>query len=256
MLTSIVAIAVDNTTFAAACCCFPAAKIATATVAAVPPPSSPLPLLRHHCNRQHHLTTAGQVLYPGVCQVHGGLWRVRGQARTRPKFVKAFQIHSACPGFVPRFCGKGLCTASSFYDRTLEGGWGARWTSLLPNQFETEEPESLLACACDEGVAGDSCDVGVCAAVSCNEPFGGFCNETGVCTCINGYHGEHCSISPELDQFGFLHFLCDTKLQTKASGVGGIRLRHAKTIAVHILSEPRSCLAEAAMRTICRCRLA
>ncbi|CAE7736108.1 unnamed protein product, partial [Symbiodinium necroappetens] len=115
------------------------------------------------------------------------------------EFVKSTEGCGECEG---RFCGKGLCTASSFYDRTLEGEWGARWTSLLPNLFETEEPESLLACACDEGVEGDSCDVGVCAAVSCNEPFGGFCNETGVCTCINGYHGEHCSISPELDQFG------------------------------------------------------
>ena len=49
--------------------------------------------------------------------------------------------------------------------------------------------------------------------MNCNEPFGGFCNETGVCTCTNGYHGEHCSISPELDQFGFLDFLCDTQSQ-------------------------------------------
>jgi len=115
------------------------------------------------------------------------------------EFVKTTEGCGECEG---RFCGKGLCTASSFYDRTLEGGWGARWTSLLPNQFETEEPESLLACACDEGVEGDSCEVGVCATVNCNEPFGGFCNETGVCTCINGYHGEHCKISPKLDQFG------------------------------------------------------
>lgn len=130
---------------------------------------------------------------------------------------QSFEVLPACPGFAPRFCGKGLCTASSFYDRTLEGGWGARWTSLLPNQFETEEPESLLACACDEGVEGDSCEVGVCATVNCNEPFGGFCNETGICTCINGYHGEHCKISPKLDQFGcldmlgFSRILCDTQ---------------------------------------------
>ena len=102
-----------------------------------------------------------------------------------------------------RSCGKGLCSASTFYDQSFDGGWGARWTSLMANQFDMEVPESKVACACDEGVEGESCEAGICAAVECNEPFGGSCNEnTGACSCINGYKGDHCEVAPKLDKFG------------------------------------------------------
>ena len=38
---------------------------------------------------------------------------------------------------------------------------------------------------------GASCENGTCAAVNCNEPFGGFCAD-GACTCLNGYSGASC----------------------------------------------------------------
>ncbi|CAE7551659.1 unnamed protein product, partial [Symbiodinium pilosum] len=98
-------------------------------------------------------------------------------------------------------CGKGFCSAATFYDRAVDGGWGARGTSLMPNQLDQEVPESTLQCACDEGVQGDSCDVGSCAAVNCNEPFGGFCSN-GTCTCISGHSGANCEVAPVRDQFG------------------------------------------------------
>ena len=98
-------------------------------------------------------------------------------------------------------CGKGFCSAATFYDRAVDGGWGARGTSLMPNQLDQEVPESTVQCACDEGVQGDACDVGSCAAVNCNEPFGGFCSN-GTCTCISGHSGANCEVAPVRDQFG------------------------------------------------------
>lgn len=114
------------------------------------------------------------------------------------EFEKSMEGCTECEGFS---CGKGLCSGSTFYDKSFSGGWGARGLSPWENEFPTEEPQSSLQCACDLGVEGDSCKNGTCATVNCNEPFGGFCSG-GACTCIDGYSGDNCEVAPVRDKFG------------------------------------------------------
>merc|ERR1719471_622059 len=79
-------------------------------------------------------------------------------------------------------CGKGTCLSSTVYDMVHQmHGDGS------VNTFNDETPvEVPPACKCTPGVSGSACETGACAAVVCNEPFGGDCI-AGACECKNGH---------------------------------------------------------------------
>ena len=122
---------------------------------------------------------------------------VRGQARfSTLEFEKSSDGCGSCSG---KSCGKGFCSSTSFYDYSSRCDFGSEG---MVNEFDLEEAqEEASSCKCDADVQGEACELGACAAVSCNEPFGGFCVE-GKCQCIDGHSGENCEVAPDIDDFG------------------------------------------------------
>ena len=102
-------------------------------------------------------------------------------------------------GCLGKSCGKGFCSSTTFYDYSSRCDFGSEG---MVNEFDLEEAqEEASSCKCDADVQGEACELGACAAVSCNEPFGGFCLE-GKCQCIDGHSGENCEVAPDIDRFG------------------------------------------------------
>jgi len=94
-------------------------------------------------------------------------------------------------------CHTGMCAAAEYYDRSAS--YGAEGDA---NRYHSERASLTGAeCYCGDGVSGDACEVGPCAQVDCNEPFGGSCN-AGTCSCRNGHSGPDCGVRPEVDDFG------------------------------------------------------
>mmetsp|Transcript_21767 Transcript_21767/g.37264 ORF Transcript_21767/g.37264 Transcript_21767/m.37264 type:complete len:593 (-) Transcript_21767:1583-3361(-) len=126
-------------------------------------------------------------------------WDTRVQARfSTIEFEKSLDGCGSCEGMS---CGKGFCSASTFWDPADAGpqGMGSKGS---PNEFSGETPSTTGgSCQCDVGVTGDTCNVGTCATVRCNEPFGGTCN-AGVCSCLDFHSGADCTVKPNRDQFG------------------------------------------------------
>jgi len=120
-----------------------------------------------------------------------------GQARfSTLEFEKSSDGCGSCSG---KSCGKGFCSSTSFYDYSSRCDFGSEG---MVNEFDLEEAqEEASSCKCDADVQGEACELGACAAVSCNEPFGGFCVE-GKCQCIDGHSGENCEVAPDIDDFG------------------------------------------------------
>ncbi|CAE7562026.1 unnamed protein product [Symbiodinium sp. CCMP2456] len=122
-----------------------------------------------------------------------------GQARfSTLEFEKSSE---ACGGACESVasCGKGFCSSTTFYDYSSRCDFGSEG---MVNEFDLEEAlEAAASCKCDADVQGEACELGACAAVSCNEPFGGFCLE-GKCQCIDGHTGENCEVAPDIDRFG------------------------------------------------------